>query len=61
MLFETGSQLVYSAILRLLNTLSSSWHFCVYFLQAQAFRCIPMASLTLDVHKTIFGKGQKIS
>ena len=23
-----------------LNTLSSRWHFCVYFWQAQAFRCI---------------------
>ena len=32
-----------------LSILSSSWHFCVYFRQAQAFRCIPMASLTLDI------------
>ena len=32
-----------------LSILSSSWHFCVYFRQAQAFRCIPTASLTLDI------------
>ena len=32
-----------------LNTLSSSWHFCVYFCQAQAFCCILTASLTLDI------------
>ena len=32
-----------------LNTLSSSWHFCVYFQQAQAFCCIPTAPLTLDI------------
>ena len=33
-----------------LNTLSSSYrHFCVYFRQAQAFRSIPTASLTLDI------------
>ena len=32
-----------------LNTLSSSWYFCVYFRQAQAFPCIPTASLTLDI------------
>ena len=32
-----------------LNTLSSNWHFCVYFRQAQAFRCITTASLTLDI------------
>ena len=32
-----------------LNTLSYSRHFCVYFRLAQAFRCIPTASLTLDI------------
>ena len=32
-----------------LNTLSSSWNFCVYFRQAQAFRCIEATSLTLDI------------
>ena len=32
-----------------LSTLSSNWHFCVYFRQAQAFRCITTASLTLDI------------
>ena len=32
-----------------LNTLSSGWHFCVYFRQVQAFRCTPTASLTLDI------------
>ena len=32
-----------------LNTLSSSWHFCVYFWQAQAFRLISVASLTFDI------------
>ena len=32
-----------------LSILSSSWHFCVYFRQAQAFRCTPTASLTLDI------------
>ena len=26
------------------KTLSSTWHFCVYFRQAQTFRCISMAS-----------------
>ena len=33
----------------LISTLSSNWHFCVYFRQAQAFRCITTASLTLDI------------
>ena len=32
-----------------LNALSSSWHFCVYFRQAQACRCIPTAFLILDI------------
>ena len=32
-----------------LNALSSSWHFCVYFRQAQACRCILTASLILDI------------
>ena len=32
-----------------LSTLSSSWHFCVYFWWAQAFRCISAASLTFDI------------
>ena len=32
-----------------LNTLSSNWYFCVYFWQAQAFRCVPTASWTLDI------------
>ena len=31
-----------------LSTHSSSCHFCVYFWQAQAFHCIPGASLTFD-------------
>ena len=32
-----------------LNTLSSSWHFCVYFRQAQAFHCVLTVSVTLDI------------
>ena len=32
-----------------LSILSSSWHFCVYLRQAQAFCCIATASLTLDI------------
>ena len=32
-----------------LNTLSSSWDFCVYFWLAQALRCISAASLTFEI------------
>ena len=37
-----------------LNILSSSWHFCVYFWRAQAFRCILTASLTFDTYFSFF-------
>ena len=40
-----------------LSTLSSSWHFCVYFRQAQAFRCIPTDPLTLDILYSFDKKG----
>ena len=32
-----------------LSTFRSSSHFCVYFRQAEAFRCIPSTSLILDI------------
>ena len=32
-----------------LNTLSSTWHCCVDFCRAQAFRCICTASFTFDI------------
>ena len=41
------------------SILSSGWHFCVYFRQAQAFRCIPTASLTLDMLYSFDKEGQK--
>ena len=44
-----------------LNTLSSSWHFCVYFRQSQAFRCISTACLTLDILYFFWQKRTEIS
>ena len=42
-----------------LSILSCSWYFCVYFRQAQAFRCISMASLTLNILYSFDKEGKK--
>ena len=38
------------------NTRSSSWNFCVYFWQAQTFRCFSTVSLKFDNFKIFFDK-----